>query len=101
MVAAARRGGIVSLLGLPREKAVSIRDYTNDLIFKGLTLQAVIGRRIFETWIVMLDLLQAGLEVEHLVTNEFEGFEKFHEAMDLLEKRQAMKVVFYPNGKPD
>jgi threonine 3-dehydrogenase len=99
-LAAARRGGIVSLLGLPREKAVSIRDYTNDLIFKGLTLQAVIGRRIFETWIVMLDLLEAGLDVEHLVTNEFEGFENFHQAMSLLERREAMKVVFYPNGKP-
>jgi len=98
-LAAARRGGIVSLLGLPREKAVTIRDYTNDLIFKGLTLHAVIGRRVFETWIKMLDLLEAGLDVEHLVTNEFEGFEDFHEAMALLEKREAMKVVFYPNGK--
>ena len=99
-LAVARRGGTISLLGLPREKAVAIRDYTNDFIFKGLTLHAVIGRRIFETWIKMLDLLEAGLQVEHLVTNEFEGFEKFHEAMELLNRREAMKVVFYPNGKP-
>lgn len=99
-LAAARRGGIVSLLGLPREKAVTIRDYTKDFIFKGLTLRAVIGRRVFETWIKMLDLLQAGLDVEHLVTNEFEGFEDFHQAMALLDRREAMKVVFYPNGKP-
>jgi threonine 3-dehydrogenase len=98
-LAAARRGGVVSLLGLPREKGVAIRDYTNDFIFKGLTLHAVIGRRIFETWIKMLDLLEAGLQVEHLVTNEFEGFEKFHEAMELLNRREAMKVVFYPNGR--
>jgi len=99
-LAAARRGATISLLGLPREKAVTIRDYTNDFIFKGLTLHAVIGRRIFETWIKMLDLLEAGLDVEHLVTNEFEGLEDFHEAMGLLENRKAMKVVFYPNGKP-
>jgi threonine 3-dehydrogenase len=99
-LAAARRGAAISLLGLPREKAVTIRDYTNDFIFKGLTLHAVIGRRIFETWIKMLDLLKAGLEVEHLVTNEFEGLDAFHEAMALLEKREAMKVVFYPNGRP-
>ena len=84
----------------PRGKAVTIRDYTNDFIFKGLTLHAIVGRRIFDTWIKMLDLLRAGLEVEDLVTNEFEGLEKFHEAMELLENRKAMKVVFYPNGKP-
>ena len=70
------------------------------MIFKGLTLHAVIGRRIFETWIKMLDLLAAGLDVADLVTNEFEGLEHFHEAMGLLENREAMKVVFYPNGKP-
>ena len=96
---AARRGATISLLGLPKENSVTIQDYTNDFIFKGLTLHAIIGRRIFETWIKMLDLLRAGLDVGHLVTNEFEGLEKFHEAMTLLENREAMKVVFYPNGR--
>ena len=48
----------------------------------------------------MLDLLSAGLKVDDVVTNEFEGLDDFHEAMALLENRQAMKVVFYPNGKP-
>ena len=81
-LAAARRGATMSLLGIPRDKAVTIRDYTNDLVFKGLTLHAIIGRRIFETWIKMLDLFRAGLDVEDLVTNEFEGLERFHEAMD-------------------
>ncbi len=99
-LAAARRGATVSLLGLPKGKSVTIRDYTNDLIFKGLTLHAVIGRRVFETWIKMLDLLSAGLDVADLVTNEFEGLDDFYEAMALLENREAMKVVFYPNGKP-
>ncbi len=98
-LAAARRGATISLLGLPKGKAVSIHDYTNDFVFKGLTLHAIVGRRIFDTWIKMLDLLRAGLEVEDLVTDEFEGFERFHEAMELLENRRAMKVVFYPNGR--
>ncbi|HEY7114592.1 MAG TPA: alcohol dehydrogenase catalytic domain-containing protein [Thermoanaerobaculia bacterium] len=97
---AARRGATVSLLGLPKGKSVTIRDYTNDFIFKGLTLHGIVGRRVFDTWIKMLDLLAAGLEVSDLVTDEFEGLEKFHEAMERLENRKAMKVVFYPNGKP-
>jgi threonine 3-dehydrogenase len=98
-LAAARRGGTLSLLGLPKDNAVTIRDYTN-LIFKGLTLRAIIGRRVFETWIKMLDLLASGLDVADLVTNEFEGLEDFQDAMRLLDNRQAMKVLFYPNGKP-
>jgi threonine dehydrogenase-like Zn-dependent dehydrogenase len=48
----------------------------------------------------MIDLLRAGLDVEDLVTNEFDGLEDFHEAMKLLDDRRAMKVVFYPNGRP-
>ena len=99
-LAVARKGATVSLLGLPKESSVTIRDYTRCLIFKGLTLHAVVGRRIFETWIKMLDLLSAGLDVEDIVTDEFDGLEGFHEAMDLLESRQAMKIVFYPNGRP-
>jgi len=99
-LAAARSGAIVSLLGIPKQRSVTIQDYTGCLIFKGLTLHAVIGRRIFDTWIKMLDLLSAGLDVEDLVTDEFEGLEKFHDAMALLESRRAMKIVFYPNGRP-
>jgi hypothetical protein len=48
----------------------------------------------------MIDLFHAGLDVEDLVTNEFEGLDRFHEAMQLLDDRRAMKVVFYPNGRP-
>jgi threonine 3-dehydrogenase len=99
-LAAARPGAVVSLLGLPRDNAVTIRNFTEDLIFKGLTLKAITGRRIFDTWIKMLDLLGAGLKVEDLVTNEYDGLERFHDAMKLLENREAMKVVFYPNGAP-
>ena len=98
-LAAARPGAVLSMLGIPREKAVTIRDYTNDFVFKGLTMHAIIGRRVFDTWIKMLDLFRAGLDVEDLVTNEFEGLEKFHEAMELLNDRRAMKVVFWPNGR--
>jgi threonine 3-dehydrogenase len=98
-LAAARRGAVLSMLGIPREKSVTIRDYTNDFVFKGLTMHAIIGRRVFDTWIKMLDLFRAGLDVEDLVTNEFEGLAKFHEAMELLDDRRAMKVVFWPNGR--
>ena len=36
----------------------------NDVIFKGLTVQGIYGRRIFETWYKMAAMLQSGLEVK-------------------------------------
>lgn len=93
-------GGWLSLLGLPRGDALTVTHYARDLIYKGVTLHAIIGRQMFATWVRMLDLLRAGLRVDDFVTHEFEGFDKFHEAQQLLASRQAMKVVFYPNGRP-
>lgn len=96
-----RYGGFLSLLGLPRGKDITLHDYTKNLIFKGVTLQGIIGRRMYSTWYKMLDLLRAGLDVEYLVSREYDSLEPFHEAMALLESRRAMKIVFYPNGRPD
>lgn len=96
-----RFGGFLSLLGLPRGKDITIQDYTKNLIFKGVTLQGIIGRRMYSTWYKVLDLLRAGLDVDYLVSREYDSLEPFHEAMKLLEGRRAMKIVFYPNGRPD
>ncbi|HKC26320.1 MAG TPA: alcohol dehydrogenase catalytic domain-containing protein [Thermoanaerobaculia bacterium] len=96
-----RYGGFLSLLGLPRGKDITIHDYTKNVIFKGVTLQGIIGRRMYSTWYKMLDLLRAGLDVEYLVSKEYDSLEPFHEAMALLETRRAMKIVFYPNGKAE
>jgi threonine 3-dehydrogenase len=93
-------GGWMSLLGLPKGNSVTVSNYSRDLIYKGVTMHAIIGRQIFATWVKMLDLLRAGLKVDDFVSHEFEGFERFHEAQSLLADRKAMKVVFYPNGKP-
>jgi threonine 3-dehydrogenase len=99
-LAAARRGATISLLGLPQREGDLDPRLHQQFRLQGLTLHAIVGRRVFDTWIKMLDLLRAGLEVSDLVTDEFEGLERFHDAMELLENRKAMKVVFYPNGRP-
>ena len=92
-------GGFMSLLGLPKGNAVTIDNYSRDLIYKGVTMHAIIGRQIFATWVKMLDLLKAGLKVDDFVSHEFEGLDRFHEAQQLLAERKAMKVIFYPNGR--
>jgi len=92
-------GGWMSLLGLPKGNDVTLHHYSRDLIYKGVTMKAIIGRQVFATWVKMLDLLKAGLKVDDFVSHEFEGLDRFHEAQELLANREAMKVVFYPNGR--
>jgi len=77
-----RNGGRVQLLGLP-SKEVSI-DLANDVIFKGITIYGVIGRRMYDTWQQMSESLRAGLiDLAPVITHRipFEQFEKGFSAM--------------------
>src|SRR5260370_32740141 len=57
--AAVRLGGRVHLLGIPKgEVAV---DFADEIIFKGITVYGVIGRKMYETWHQMRRYLTAGL----------------------------------------
>lgn len=92
-------GGRMSLLGIPSRKQVTIADYTHDVIFKGVTLNAIIGRRLFSTWHRTLALLESGLDVGFVVTAEFPSLDRFLEGMRLFDSHEALKVAFYPDGK--
>ena len=94
-----RMGGFLSLLGLPAGHAVTIDDYTRNVIFKGVTMQGIIGRRMYSTWQRMLALLQSGLEVEWVVQAAFDSLEEFHEGMSRFDRHEALKVVFFPEGE--
>lgn len=90
-----RKGGEIILLGIPGTKDVTIEDYGRNVIFKGLTIHSVLGRKMFGTWYDMLALLKAGLAVEHVVTQEF-PLSQFSEGIDAFNCGKALKVVFYP-----
>ena len=92
----ARMGGSISLLGIPKSEAVTIERFSRDFIFKGLSLHAIIGRRVFSTWERMLELLADGLDVAPLVSHEYEGLGHFIEGMEAFDNHEALKVVFYP-----
>ena len=47
-LAALRNGGRLSLLGLPREEFGM--DWNKLLVFKGVTIHGIAGRRMYETW---------------------------------------------------
>ncbi len=89
-----RRGGEISLLGIPAKSNINISDYTNDIIFKGITLYSIIGRRMFDTWFQMLDLIESGLKLSHIPNIIYNGFDNFYKAMDDFISHKALKVVF-------
>jgi threonine 3-dehydrogenase len=94
-----KMGGTLSLLGLPAGHAVTIDDYTRNVIFKGVRLQGIIGRRMFGTWQRMLALLRSGLDVGWVVQATYDSLRDFHEGMAKFDKHEALKVVFFPEGE--
>lgn len=82
-------GGKVALLGIPsREVAID----WNDVIFKGLTIQGIYGRQMFETWYKMAALLQAGLDVTPVITHRF-TMEEYQQAFDAMRSGRSGKVI--------
>ena len=95
-LAALRNGGRMSLLGLPKEPFEL--DWNRLVIFKGVTLHGIIGRRMYETWYQMDNLLGSGrLDLRPAITHVM-PMERFAEAIALLRSGQAGKVVLVPWG---
>ena len=82
-------GGRVAVLGIP-PGPVTID--LNQVIFKGLDLRGIYGRRIFETWYKMSAMLQSGLDVRPVITHRFPVSE-FREAFDVVRSGEASKVI--------
>ena len=89
-----RRGGFVNLFGIP-PKPISV-DIAEDLIFKNLTILALNGREIFETWHKTRELLETGLvDLNPLITHTL-PLEEVMDAFDLLKGGNACKIVIKP-----
>lgn len=92
----ARPGGRVSLMGIPaRPVELNIAE---DVIFKGLTLHGVVGRRLYDTWVTMQSLLASGrLDISPIRTHTL-PFERFADGFDLMRSGKCGKVVLTLNG---
>lgn len=94
-----RMGGFLSLLGLPSGHSLTIDDYTRNVIFKGITMQGIIGRRMYSTWQRMLALLKSGLDVSWVVQARYDSLDDFHDGIQKFDRHEALKVVFFPEGE--
>lgn len=89
--AAARLGGRVNFLGTP-SRTTEV-DFARDVIFKGLTLYGVTGRRMYGTWQQMFRFLRAGqLDPRPVITHRF-PLEQMAEAIQVIKDGQAGKVI--------
>ena len=91
-----RRGGRISLLGLT-SKPISL-NFSEDIIFKGITIQGINGRRMYQTWYQMTALLKAGKLDLHPVITDRLAMKDFSKGMDRLKTGEASKILLYPNG---
>jgi len=91
-----RRGGRISLLGLT-SKPIPL-NFSEDIIFKGLTIQGINGRRMYQTWYQMTALLKSGRLDLHPVITDRISMKDFSKAMARLKTGEASKILVYPNG---
>nr|WP_279664410.1 L-threonine 3-dehydrogenase [Ectobacillus ponti] len=87
-------GGRVSILSLPT-RPVDI-DVTKHVVFKGITVQGITGRRMFETWMQVSSLLKSGaVNVEPLITHQL-PLEEFEKGFEMMIQGTCGKVVLIP-----
>ncbi|GAC1545977.1 MAG: L-threonine 3-dehydrogenase [Candidatus Velthaea sp.] len=90
-LAMVRNGGTAALLGIPSDN-ISI-NLAERIIFKGLTVLGINGRRMFETWYQTQALVKSGrIDLAPIITHEM-PFEAFDEAFALMKNGAAAKIV--------
>ncbi|CAH9059314.1 L-threonine 3-dehydrogenase [Pseudoalteromonas holothuriae] len=82
-------GGKIAMLGIPpSDMAVD----WNQVIFKGLVIKGIYGREMFETWYKMASLIQSGLNLEPIITHQFQ-IDEFQTGFDTMISGQSGKVI--------
>jgi threonine 3-dehydrogenase len=98
-LALVRKAGRMSAFGIAPESPCSV-DY-NGVVFKGIQIHGISGRKMFDTWYRVRALLASGrLDPSPVITHMYElkdfaqGFER------MLERpRKSAKVVLFPNSE--
>jgi threonine 3-dehydrogenase len=90
-LAAVRLGGRVQLLGIPKgEVPINL---ANEIIFKGITIYGVIGRRMYEDWHLMRRFLTSGqFDPRPVITHKF-PLAKIDDALAAIRSGDAGKVI--------
>jgi len=87
-----RVGGHVQMLGIP-SKPIEI-DFATEVIFKGITIYGVVGRRMYQTWHQMTRFLRScNFDPTPVITHRF-PLDGYDEAIRAIKSGEAGKVIF-------
>jgi len=82
-------GGNIALLGiLPSSAAID----WEKVVFNGLTIRGIYGRKMFETWYKMQIMVQSGLDVTPVITHRFD-YTDYEEAFELMKSGNSGKII--------
>ncbi len=82
-------GGKVALLGLlPKDTGIN----WDHVIFKGLELHGIYGRRMYETWYKMTQMVLTGFPLHKALTHQI-PIDDFETGFELMASGQCGKVV--------
>lgn len=89
-----KAGGGMSMLGLPSENiCLNISD---DIVFKGAHVYGVVGRRIYDTWYQVKDLIDNNLlHLDKIITHQF-PLSKINEAAEVMNNKNCGKIILIP-----
>ncbi len=89
MLASMYHGGHVALLGiLPKDTGID----WDTVIFRGLELHGIYGRRMYETWYKMTQMTLTGFPLRKVLTHHL-PVDAWSEGFDLMERGACGKVV--------
>lgn len=88
-----KNGGRVTLFGIPTGPVCF--DLPNEIIFKGIRVYGVTGRRLFATWYRLAGLFKAGLNIKPVITHQL-PMADFAKGFELIRSGQCGKVVLFP-----
>jgi len=95
-LAVVKQGGTFTAFGIP-PKPIKL-DLAEEMIFKGIKVLAINGRRMFGTWYEVANLLNSGrVDVKPVITHEF-PMEKIDDAMAMLtaKDKKCGKIILKP-----
>ncbi len=97
-----KNGGQILLLGIPARPLRSF-DFGKYAVWKGVTIKGIFGRRMFETWHAMLDLLaseksQLKTRLEKIITREPVPLSEFERGFEMVRSHEAVKLFLAPDG---
>ena len=62
------------------------------MIFKGLEMHGIYGRKMFETWYKMIAMLEGGLDISPVISHSF-AIDDFQQGFDIMRSGLSGKVI--------